>query len=261
MKKWEAANAKGTVIIVHGTGEHMGRYQWLAEQWNKQHFHVIVGDLPGNGNSPGKKGHVSSFQWYLDTVEKWYTEARKDRLPIFLLGHSLGGLIVIRALMERKLEVAGVILSSPCLGLVNPPPLGKRVGAKLVHRVLPSVRADSGIKFDLVTRNEEIRKEYESDELLVLRVSVRWYQEMRKAMKKSFEEIKQFPNIPLLLMQAGDDLVVDKFASREWFNSLPLEEKAYKEWPVLYHEIFNEPERDKVFQHALNFAKFKCHHP
>src|SRR5690625_4840620 len=122
MWTWEVSEPRGVIVIVHGAGEHHGRYKWLAEKWNEHGFEVIMGDLPGQGKSRGKRGHIQSFSQYIDVVGEWIEAARKRNLPILLLGHSMGGLIIIRLLMERAIVVHGVILSSPCLGLSQPPP-------------------------------------------------------------------------------------------------------------------------------------------
>lgn len=256
MGKWEVKNAKGVVIIVHGTGEHIGRYDWLIKQWNNEGYHVVGDDLPGAGRSPGKKGHIQSFQQYIDKVEAWYQKAETYKLPIFLFGHSLGGLIVIRTLIEKQLRVAAAILSSPCLKLKSPPNPLQRVGAKLAHRIVPSLRASTKLTFDSVSRNEQLRVEYEKDPLINSKVSIRWYQELEKAMKKSFQQVDQFPNVPLLILQAGEDLVIDKEGVKKWFHSLMIDAKVYKEWPNLYHEVFNEQERDEVFAYTVKFTNF-----
>lgn len=254
MNKWEVDDAIGVIIIVHGTGEHIGRYKWLINRWNEKKYHVIGGNLPGSGPAKGRKGHIQSFLQYVETVASWYEEASKYNLPIFLLGHSLGGLIVIRAAIEKSFKLAGIILSSPCLKLKSPPPLLQRAGAKLVHRFIPTLRADSKITFDLITRNKQLRDEYEKDPLIVSKVSVRWYRELEVAMKKSFHDVNKFPNIPLLILQAGEDLVVDKKGVEHWFTLLKNDVKIYKEWPHLYHEVFNEPERDEVFAYTVKFT-------
>jgi lysophospholipase len=84
-------------------------------------------------------------------------------------------------------------------------------------------------------------------------VSVRWYRELVKAIQIAHEKIADLPDLPLLVMQAGDDKIVDKTAVKAWFDQLSLSEKVYKEWPKLYHEIFNEPEREQVFLYAQTF--------
>src|SRR5690625_4042120 len=121
MGKWEAEDPRGVVFIIHGAGEHHARYKWLAQNWNEHGIDVMMSDLPGQGKTRGIKGHIRTFNQYLDTVDEWLQKARKKALPIILLGHSMGGLIAIRLVMERSIPLKGVILSSPCVGLSEPP--------------------------------------------------------------------------------------------------------------------------------------------
>lgn len=255
MWKWEVAEPRGVIVVVHGAGEHHARYEWLARKWNEHGFEVIMGDLPGQGKTRGRRGHIQSFNQYLDTVEEWLAEARTKELPIILFGHSMGGLIVIRTLMERSRGlIQGVILSSPCLGLSQPPAKSKELATKLIHRIAPTLSANSGIRSEQVTRNEKIREAYLKDELRVTKVSARWYQELAKAMRLAHRYPEKFPNVPLLVLQAGEDLLVNKFEVRNWFDHLSITEKYYKEWDGLYHEVLNEPEREAVFRHAIGFV-------
>lgn len=253
MWKWECEEAKGMIVIVHGAGEHHRRYEWLARKWNEAGYSVIMGDLPGQGSTKGKRGHIDSFSQYITTVVDWYEEAKQARVPIHFLGHSMGGLVVIRTMMEKRLPVASVILSSPCLGLAAPPAKAKQLAAKAFHHLMPRLQANSGIDGEKTTRDIEIREAYEKDDLRVRKVSIRWYQELVKAMNASHKNAGEFPDVPLLILQAGEDYVVNKFSVRQWFNALPLSEKCYREWSGLYHEVFNEPEREKVFEYARSF--------
>lgn len=257
MWKWECEEAKGMIIIVHGAGEHHLRYEWLAKKWNQAGYSVIMGDLPGQGSTKGKRGHISSFSQYITTVEGWFEEARRAQVPVHLLGHSMGGLVVIRTMMEKQLPVASVILSSPCLGLAAPPAKAKQLAARAFHQLIPRFQANSGIDGQKTTRNSEIQEAYENDPLRVRKVSLRWYQELVKAMNISHKNVDTFPDVPLLILQAGEDYVVNKFSVRQWFNEVTLIEKTYKEWPSLYHEVFNEPERENVFEYARSFIDFK----
>jgi lysophospholipase len=255
MWKWEVAEPRGVIIIVHGAGEHHLRYRWLAEKWNDHGLEVIMGDLPGQGQTRGKRGHIQSFNQYIDTVTEWLDEGRKKEIPVFLFGHSMGGLVAIRTLMDRSYAlIQGVLLSSPCLGLSQPPPKTKELATKLLHRVMPTFSARSGIRSEQATRDEAIREAYARDEFRVTKVSARWYQELTKAMRVASRYPEKFPNLPLLILQSGEDYLVDKFVVRDWFNSLAVTDKYYKEWDGLYHEVFNEPEREDVFRHAIGFV-------
>ncbi|WP_051302229.1 alpha/beta hydrolase [Salibacterium aidingense] len=253
IKTWTSETPLAALVIIHGAGEHHGRYEWLIERLNNQGFHVISGDLPGHGRTRGKRGHIDSFDQYIDTVYAWYKEAAAFDVPVFIFGHSMGGLITIRALMEKYMPVQGVILSSPCLGLYEYPSKAAELAGKMMHRLAPSLRAKTGLRAEAVTRDEEARSLYEQDELIVSKVTVRWYQEMAKAMKISHLQSDRYPDIPTLVMQAGEDYVVDSFSTHRWFNRLEISDRALKEWKGLYHELLNEPEREEVFQFMMHF--------
>jgi lysophospholipase len=254
MWKWTAnQGAIGTVVVVHGANEHHGRYDWVINQLNESGFHCVTGDLPGQGTTTRRRGHIDAFDEYIFAIESWVEEARKFNLPVYILGHSMGGLAVIRTLIEKKLSIKALILSSPCLGLSHQTSKGKEVLSLLLNKLAPGVRLATGLPEGSATRNEEIRIRDKEDKLIVKKVSVRWYRELTASMKFVFDHYKSFPNIPLLLLQAGDDLIVDKESVKQWFNGVNLEEKWYKEFPSLYHEVLNEPERDQVFDYVKRF--------
>ncbi|MCD7032660.1 alpha/beta hydrolase [Metabacillus sp. GX 13764] len=254
MWKWKAENPKGVVVAVHGAAEHHRRYRWLIEMWRCSGYHIIMGDLPGQGTTTRQRGHIDSFDEYIKEVNGWIEEAGRYELPVFLLGHSMGGLIVIRSLQEKHHNLSGVILSSPCLGIVHKPNPALDILSRGLNVLAPSLRLDSGLSIDIATRNKAIRDEDENDSLYVRKVSVRWYRELIKAMEEAHAKINDFPDLPVLLMQGGDDKIVDKSAVRTWFNKLGVLEKSYKEWKGFYHEIFNEPDREQVFKMAKHFA-------
>lgn len=255
MWKWEADEAKAVIVIVHGAAEHHGRYKWLIEMWRSSGYHVIAGDLPGQGKSSRIRGHISSFDEYIKAVNIWVTEAKQFGLPVFLLGHSMGGLIIIRSLQMKHQSVNGVILSSPCLETIYKPNKAMNILSKGLNVLAPSFKVDSNLSVELATRNDTVRVHDENDSLYVTKVSVRWYRELVHAMELAHEEVKRFANIPLLLMQSGEDKIVDKAKVKSWFNKVDIDEKSYKEWKGLYHEIFNEPEREEVFDVARRFVE------
>lgn len=256
MWKWEADDPKGVFVLVHGSGEHHGRYEWLIEKWRTNGFHVVMGDLPGHGETRRARGHIDSFDEYIEAISQWVKEAETYGLPVFLFGHSLGGLAVIRTLTEKELPLRAVILSSPCLGLVHPPPKPLKVFARATNVVAPRWRVQ--IKRPggnpIATRNPDRLSQDDNDPLIVTKVSIRWYNELEKAMKIASETTAEFPDIPLLALQAGDDKIVDQALTARWFNRLPVKDRTYKEWKGLYHELFNEPEREEVFRYALGFV-------
>jgi lysophospholipase len=256
MWKWEAeGEAKAVIVIVHGAMEHHRRYGWLIEMWRLAGFHVIMADLPGQGmTTRANRGHINSFDDYIIEVKDWIQAAYRYDLPVFLIGHSMGGLISIRLLQEEKVNIAGVILSSPCLGLVHSPPKFLDILSHGLNVVFPTLRMNSGLTVQMATRNEEVREADSNDTLYVTKVSIRWYRELAGAMKEAFQELGKIQDIPMLVMQGGDDKIVNKGTVKEWFNHVPLSEKRFKEWPKCYHEIFNEPEREEIFEYAKDFV-------
>ncbi|WHX99676.1 alpha/beta hydrolase [Neobacillus sp. DY30] len=256
MWKWEAeGEVKAVIVMVHGAMEHHRRYGWLIEMWRMSGFHVIMGDLPGQGmTTRSRRGHIDSFEEYISEVKEWIKAAYRYELPVFLFGHSMGGLIAIRLLQEENFDLAGVILSSPCLGLVHTPPKILDILSYAINVVYPSFKMNSGITVDMATRNQDVLEADKDDSLYITKVSVRWYRELVESMKEAFLSIEGTRDVPMLVMQAGDDKIVNKIPVKEWFNHAPLSEKRYKEWPKLYHEIFNEPEREDIFEYAKDFV-------
>lgn len=255
MWKWEAEEPKAVIVIIHGAMEHHERYRPLADMWREHGFHVVLGDLPGHGTTSRSRGHITNFDEYIIEVSRWIEEAKSYQLPLFLLGHSMGGLIAIRMMQENKVDVNGVILSSPCLGIVSKPPAYLRAMSKVMNVVYPSLLVPSNLTVEMATRNKDIRDAMENDSLYLRKVSVRWYSELLRGMKEASEKQEEFPNVPLLLMQACEDKIVDKTIVRTWFDELNIDDKAYKEWENCYHELFNEYEREEVFTHAFHFTQ------
>lgn len=246
----------GSILLVHGSGEHVGRYKWAIEQWNQGGLDVLGGDLPGHGQSPGKRGHIQSFNEYIEAVNDWYDALRErsDHVP-FVFGHSLGGLVVSRFMEINKREARGVLLSSPCFGLRVKVPAWKEWIAKSLNVLHPSLVLPSEVKSESVTRSQEIRDALETDPYRVNGVSVRWYRELQVHMQKNWEEQHQFPDIPLVIHQAGDDSVTDPDVAKRWMEAIAVSDKLFTEWPGLYHELLNEPERDEVMAAMIAWMK------
>lgn len=257
MWKWEAeGDAKAVIVMIHGAMEHHGRYGWLIEKWRMSGFHVIMGDLPGQGlTTRSRRGHIDSFDEYITEVSEWMKAAYQFDLPVFLLGHSMGGLIAIRLIQQQKTDLAGVILSSPCLGLVRQTPKMIQFASVILNKIFPGMKVNSGITVEMATSNPDVREADLNDTLYVQKVSVRWYRELITAIKSAFENIEKTQDLPLLLMQGGDDRIVNKTSVRDWFNKAPLSEQRFKEYPNYYHEIFNEEGREDVFEYAKDFVE------
>ncbi|MCX2808436.1 alpha/beta hydrolase [Bacillus sp. ChL18] len=255
MWTWKADRPVGTIVIIHGASEYHGRYKWLVEMWRSSGYNVVMGDLPGQGTSTRARGHIRSFQEYIDEVDIWIDKARTLEAPVFLLGHSMGGLIAIEWFkQQRNPRITALILSSPCLGLQIKVNKVLDFASKGLNVLAPSLRVDSGLSPDMATRNADMIEADQNDSLYVTKVSVRWYRELLKTIDAAMVPTDSFLKVPLLLMQGGDDKIVDKMKVRKWFSGVASHNKSYREWEGLYHEIFNEPERETVFKAAKAFT-------
>ena len=255
MQSWNAPDSQGVVVLVHGMGEHHGRYRHVGAYLNSRGWNVITGDLPGWGSAPGKKGHIDTFSQYTDTVRRW-TETALERAagqPVFLLGHSMGGLIVTRFAeeYERKGELTGVILSSPCLKLRLKVPGWKAVLARLLDKTWPSLTMPNGVTPDMLTRDREVQRLYLGDPLIYPKVSVHWFQELQRAMGQAWEERHKL-DVPMLVLQAGDDQLIDAEAVARFVSGLPAS-ALFRLFPGMRHEVLNEPEKEEVMKRMADW--------
>lgn len=246
--KWSANDPKAAIVLVHGTGEHHGRYEHVAKYLNERGWDVYTGDLPGCGRSEGKRGHIASFQEYVDTVRQWTLNACADAQgrPVFLMGHSLGGLIVTRFVQsdETSDKLSGVILTSPCLQLQLEVPAWKAQLAQALNRFWPTLTIPNGITPDMVSRDVNIQLCYRTDPYNYHKVSVRWYQELHHAMDQAWANRDKL-DVPMLVLQAGDDFLVNAKAVEQFVDGV-RGEITFRNYAGLRHEILNEPEREEI---------------
>lgn len=248
------------VVLVHGANDHCGRYSHVIEALTASGFPVVTGDLPGHGRTEGLLGHIDSFAEYLDCIETWLQAAERltDQGRVALVGHSMGGLIVARYLQERALrhqQLVGAAVSSPCLRLRLKVPKWKQKLADLLNRMTPRLQMASGIAPHAVSRSQAVVAAYATDPLCPNKVSVRWYQELEQAMEEARTNAGRI-EVPMLVMQAGEDLLVDANETETWYHNLqPIEGNRLVCYPEFYHELFNEPEQQQVIETLLHWLE------
>ena len=218
------AEPQGVLLFVHGLAEHSGRYGNPIEYFAPRGQACYALDLRGHGESPGKRVHVDHFDDYdrdVTTVRK-LARAAHPNLPLRLVGHSMGGLIVLRHLLHHPGAVDGAILSSP--GLAAHPSLEPaaplKLAAKLLSRLLPGFLIDSGIDSSGISRDPEVVAAYRADPLVSNKVSARWYTSVVDAQHEVRTSAAQLTT-PILLMQSGADTLVSPEATARWGKRLP----------------------------------------
>ena len=229
------------ILIIPGLAEHLGRYEYLAQQLAKSNFNVTVMEPRGHGESDGNRGHVHYWNQYSEDVSAAATTIDG---PMVLLGHSTGGLISLFIYLHGlKNGIIGLALSAPNVFDTVDAPVKKFIG-KILSRIYPTLALSTGLNTKHLSRDPEIVKKYEEDPLVFGVVTTRFYTEMLNAQQRVRDSAPQ-GDIPLLLQVGEEDKIVDSKSSIEMAKSWKKPAKIIT-YPNLYHEIFNEPEKDKV---------------
>ncbi len=244
---------RGVVFLVHGLGEHSGRYAHLGTRFSQQGYAVLALDLRGHGKSEGLRGHVPDYGTVYDDLSLWIKSGRQryPDVPQFLYGHSLGGNIILAYVMEHKPTFTGVIATGPALRLPFQPPPIKVLLGRLMNRIWPSFVQPSGLDTQALSRDSDIVQKYIADPLVHDRISARLFTEFFETGLQLLERAAEFP-LPLLLMHGSEDRLTDPDASREFAHKMG-DHCTLKIWEGFYHEIHNEPEKDLVFTFTLKW--------
>lgn len=250
-RAWLPPDARAVLLFVHGLAEHSGRYLPAGARFARAGYAVYALDQRGHGLSPGRRVHIGRFEEYLDDVSALVALAR-NRHPgalLFLVGHSQGGLVVVRFLLERPEGVAGAIVSSPLLG-VHPnarPSPALRAVAGLLSVVWPSVLLPNHVDATVLSHHPSVGPAYLADPLVSHQVSPRWFTSVTRAIARTHQDAPRLAR-PLLLMASGDDRLADPEASARFAAVAPSDRVELVQWPDLYHEMFNEVDPEPVFR-------------
>ena len=240
--RWAAPHqgVRGRVHVIHGLGEHAGRYEGLAQRLRAQGFEVWAHDHRGHGRSDGPRGVLPHTAALIDdavAVLRQVQAEHDDGLPCVVLGHSMGGLVAAALVARGTERVDGLVLSSPALGLALSWPQQRLL--VFMHRWAPDVTISNGLHPERLSHDPAVVAAYVNDPWVHSRVSARLIHGMLDQAPGVFSAAAQW-RIPTLLMFAGDDALVDPEGSRRWAIAAPASMLQAQEFPGLYHEIFNE---------------------
>lgn len=239
-RRWVADEPKAAIQLVHGIGEHSGRYAHVGQFFAERGFDLASFDNRGFGESGGRRGHIDSFETYLKDIEEGLQERRQLGVPVVLFGHSLGGLMATRYLVDTYPQPDLAILSSPALAAQVP--LWQKVAAPVLGRVAPTLFVPAEIDGVGLSRDTSVQEAYRNDPLLVAGATAGLGQEVFTAMKVANAKLANL-SVPTYVLHGEEDPVIAQQASQ------PLESLAgvtYRIWPGLRHECLNEPEQNEV---------------
>jgi alpha-beta hydrolase superfamily lysophospholipase len=242
---------RAELLFVHGLAEHSGRYGHVMRHFAEAGFDCWALDYRCHGKSPGLRVHVDRFdEFLLDIAAACRLVLEKQTsLPLYLVGHSQGGLLVLRHVLAHPDGINGIIVSSPFLGLHSnaAPSAPLHMVANVISTFNPKLMFSKIAEPKFLSRDPQVATAYVDDPLVSDTVSARWFTEVLRAQADTLARAPDLA-VPALVMQSGDDRIADPAATRAWVASAPAELVDYVEWDGLYHEMFNEPEKQQVFE-------------
>lgn len=243
---YEVSQPEAVVLLVHGLGEHAGRYTGWAKQFADTGVEMRSFDLPGHGLSGGRRGSVPSFDVLYDIINgKLKTmAAERPGIPLFLYGHSLGGGIVLDYLVRRKPSLTGAIVTSPWITLTVSPPRLKVMMAVALKSIVPDMTSSSGLNADYLSHDKQVVSDYVADPLVHDRISFRLFTEALKASEEILAGASGI-SLPVLVIHGRSDMITSPSGSVEVASSVPS--SVLKLWDDGYHELHNESFRDDHF--------------
>jgi alpha-beta hydrolase superfamily lysophospholipase len=237
--------ARGSIVLMHGLGEHCGRYQHLAAFFNQCGLSVRCYDHRGHGRSEGRRGDVINGDPMLQDAQIVIEDfAGRYGAPPFLFGHSMGGLFAARFALNRRAPVRGLILSSPALAL-------RLTAAELrllaaAERVVPWLGIPNGLDAAALCHASAVVEAYRTDPLVHSRISAR----LLRSMLNTIDDCQQRAatlSLPTLLLVAGSDRAVDPAGALRFYEQAPPGMVQLHVYQHMFHEIFNEPDSALVF--------------
>ena len=233
------------MLIVHGIGEHSGRYEHVGSFFAEHGIDTMSYDQRGFGQSGGRRAFVKSFDQYLDDVEQLLAERRTLGVPVILLGHSLGGLVVTTYLIGDRPQPDLSVISAPALDAEVP--AWQRTLAPVLGKLLPKQHIPSEIDSELLSRDVAVQQAYVDDPLVIAGATAGLGNEMFATMASTSASLDRI-SVPTYVLHGADDRLVPPSAS-EPLGQLP--NATRKVWDGLRHECLNEPEQLEVMAAIL----------
>jgi len=248
LQKWLPEDApKAVILLVHGYAEHAGRYRYFAEHCVGKGYAVFAIDHWGHGQSDGTPGYVPGFSVFHDGVDQLVADARQDfpELPLLLVGHSMGGLISATYLLTEQSKFAACVLSGPAIKAAEEPSAVLKAISGFLSRFFPKLGV---IELDSngVSRDPEVVADYLADPLVYNgKMGARLAAEMLNNMTRIQASARQI-SLPVLLLHGEKDSLAAADGSVFLESQISSTDKKLRIYPELFHEIFNEPEKDRV---------------
>lgn len=250
---WEPdSTPKAIVALVHGLGEHTGRYAHVGKALTDAGYALVGFDLRGHGKSSGARGHFPALDSVIGDIRQFFQflSGRYTGLSQFLYGHSLGGLLsLVYTVQNNTLALKGVVVTGPALRTSLQEQRGKLAMARILGSLAPALTIPSGLDANMISRDKAIVEKYVNDPLVHEKTSLGLGKAALTAIDLCFARAREFA-YPLLIMHGKADTLTYPSGSEDFARLAGEKNKdvTLKLWDNLYHEIHNEPEQADVFK-------------
>jgi len=255
-QKWVLASPAYKLLFIHGMGEHSGRYDHLAQFLNEANISFYALDLPGHGQSSGKRGHIHKYKEYMDVIDAYIKALNitsDDKLV--LMGHSMGGNLCANYLLKGKYKPYAAVIASPWLQLAFKPSFLKVVLAKIANRIFPGLQQNSRLELDAISRDPREVIKYHEDPLNHDLITPRMFIEVQNAGLYALFAAQKI-DVPILIYHGQADAITSFKMSKLFYERLKDKKHSkFIAYPNAFHELHNEPEKDQVMQSIVDYLK------
>lgn len=245
---WLPAERKAIVVVVHGYGEHSGRYRHVIRALTDARYGVYTLDHRGHGKSEGLRAHFDSFDQPIDDLQDYIeiVRAKQENEPIYMLGHSMGALITLAYALRHPDDLAGIVVSAAPVNADANVSKALVATGNILTNVIPKVPLLKLVPLETLSRDPDVVRAFREDPLTYKgNMRVRLGTELNKTAKWVREHLSEL-KLPILVLYGEADELVNPSGSRLVYDKAGSSDKKIKSYHNLRHEIMNEPERDKV---------------
>jgi len=243
-------DVRAVLLVIHGLGEHCGRYMNVVNYFVPLGYAIYAFDHIGHGKSDGVREFVERFEDYTNTLTIYYNMVKnlQPGKPLFLLGHSMGGLIVSYYLLDHQANFRGAVVSAPSIKARGNISRATIIIGKILSALAPKTGLLKVVSASDISRDAEVVTAYLNDPLVFRgKTPVRLAGELLKAMLCVRTEADKI-TLPFIVLQGGEDKIVDPAGAQMLYDKASSRDKSIKIYEKLYHEVFNEPERAHVLK-------------
>lgn len=245
---------KAIIALVHGYGEHSGRYHHVAEMFCANGYSVIALDHRGHGQSGGQRGHTPNYELLMSDIDIFLEKAR-DIFPdakIILYGHSMGGGIVVNYLIRRQPDLLGSIVTGPFFRTAEPPPAFQLFLGKIMQNIWGAFPDKAKVSPDYISRDKEVVKKYINDPLVHNNMSAKLGMSLLETGEYAIEHAAEV-RVPLYILHGEDDKLTDYNGSKDFYAKAG-DNVTLETFPNMYHELHNEPEKEEIFADIIAYC-------